>query len=610
MAPDMQNRKTLELRYPRFSYVFAPLIAAVEQRDSAEPGRSDAASSVLRSADIVTNASNLRKLLHLLTGRKYLCERYDIELVAGPDGAANDTLFLSKWTDDPSLHTSMGHGAGFERATCRYPQGHGGDEARLLRRSVSHHRVVAYSLGGLRMVVQSEVDAYHCDCASHCSPSKATTPLPTPPSSPKMAKAAAVVASASSSTARRHPSKTTATTHTTGQTHPKHRPAAAPDSFEVAGSSKRRGPRSGNNGTSVSNHGSIGSSTRVVSPPPPKTGSGRQRNSFGALTVDDPGDTAAFKARAQEDDSPLLTPPPSPTQPRCPTFTPLPKTENAVSTADFGGLRVHHVPSTAIIPAKCLLEVKTRDARYNPLFPPEAQLYFSRMARLFEATHLRGVFDVPLSSRTSLPTVAAAIPFSGIRPLPGFEHLPHQLAARPSQPQRRSTAPPATTSSWSPKQSWTRSDPGWQRTTSDLNLTNTSPSSYATGEIQDMTTHLRCWEFENQEPLARLVALLGKVVEAARARLRGARRDAAAESNTPRSVKLALICEHVRDAQEGGSAPPHSGGHVVVSLWDRPSGKALVPPHSLSTAAANDSKCRGRQKHQQQWQQQQQTVIR
>jgi hypothetical protein len=114
-------------------------------------------------ADIVSNASNLRKLFHILRNEKQITERYDLEW-------KGDTLFLGKWTGDPLLGLSYGCGFGFERETCRYdPDG----DAQMLRDSGSHHRVVGYRFGGLQCVVQSEVDAYHCDCPSPHPPSPA-----------------------------------------------------------------------------------------------------------------------------------------------------------------------------------------------------------------------------------------------------------------------------------------------------------------------------------------------------------------------------------------------------------------------------------------------------
>lgn len=85
--------------------------------------------------------------------KQQIYERYDLTW-------RNDTLFLSKWTSDPYLNSSLGHGTGFEQATCIYDD----QEDDLLKSSASHHRVMEYRFGGLQFVVQSEIDAYHCDC--------------------------------------------------------------------------------------------------------------------------------------------------------------------------------------------------------------------------------------------------------------------------------------------------------------------------------------------------------------------------------------------------------------------------------------------------------------
>ncbi|KAK3339877.1 hypothetical protein B0T25DRAFT_466917 [Lasiosphaeria hispida] len=147
----------LQPRFPRYIYAFEPLLRAIE---ASSPGF-----NLFEATEMVSNASNLRKLFHIFQNRRRMVERYDLEWRRG-------VLFLSKWTDDPSLNSSMGHGAGFEKATCRYAE----SDSPLLHRSASHHRVVRYSFASLELIVQSEVDAHYCACNHTPAPA----PLPTP----------------------------------------------------------------------------------------------------------------------------------------------------------------------------------------------------------------------------------------------------------------------------------------------------------------------------------------------------------------------------------------------------------------------------------------------
>ncbi|KAK4237730.1 hypothetical protein C8A03DRAFT_34297 [Achaetomium macrosporum] len=55
------------------------------------------------------------------------------------------------------------------------------DEHRVLQDSVGHHRVVAYRFGGLRLVVQSEVDGYYCDRDDGHSAAVSAPPSSPPP---------------------------------------------------------------------------------------------------------------------------------------------------------------------------------------------------------------------------------------------------------------------------------------------------------------------------------------------------------------------------------------------------------------------------------------------
>ncbi|KAK4448989.1 hypothetical protein QBC34DRAFT_300243 [Podospora aff. communis PSN243] len=158
---DARNH-SLQTHFPQYTYTFEPLVRSVQIMDPFFD---------FDKTSLVTNASNLHKLYHFFTNKHRVIERFDMEFRRG-------TLFMSKWNGDPSLSSSMGHGAGFEKQTCRYPYD---DSDATLRVSASHHRVVRYRFSGVDCVVQSEVDAYYCSC-DHSFPSKSTpSRTPTPP---------------------------------------------------------------------------------------------------------------------------------------------------------------------------------------------------------------------------------------------------------------------------------------------------------------------------------------------------------------------------------------------------------------------------------------------
>ncbi|GAB1321052.1 hypothetical protein MFIFM68171_11262 [Madurella fahalii] len=298
------TNKSLCFNFPRYTHPFEPLLRSIEIM---APNV-----DIFESAEVVSNASNLRKLFHILSHKTMRAERYDIEM-------RGNTMLLSRWNEDPSLNDSLGHGAGFERQTCRYTP----DDDAVLHRSMSHHRVVSYRFAGLRCVVQSEVDAYYCDC-DHSDESPAPIPIP----SGKKGRSTLS-------------------------------PLAAP--FTPASSPPTSAP----------------TRKHSVSGSPPK----RPELAFASLTLDDPGDSPTFAA-AQLD---VLRKPP----------TPPPDSSSPVVVHRCG----RDVPST------CLLEVKTHKAGGNPMFTPEAQLYFSRRTKLYNARYYdKGRFvpgpDLKVQDRT------------------------------------------------------------------------------------------------------------------------------------------------------------------------------------------------------------------
>jgi hypothetical protein len=160
MQLDSKN-KAVPTGYPQYTHSFEPLLRSVEVMQPTM--------DIFDSADVVSNASNLRKLFHLLSNKTETAERYDLEW-------RGKTLLLSKWGGDPSLLHSFGCGAGFEKETCHYAP----DDDAILQRSTSHHRVVSYRFAGLQCVVQSEVDAYYCSC-DHSERPTAPIAIPSAP---------------------------------------------------------------------------------------------------------------------------------------------------------------------------------------------------------------------------------------------------------------------------------------------------------------------------------------------------------------------------------------------------------------------------------------------
>lgn len=103
------------------------------------------------SLSVVTTAGCLRRITDFLShGRR--TERLDLEFRHG-------ALFLGRWEGDSALHTYIGYGKQFEEEVQRYSPG--------LKGSVSSHIVARYEMGGLKLGVQVEVDAFECKCHSH-----------------------------------------------------------------------------------------------------------------------------------------------------------------------------------------------------------------------------------------------------------------------------------------------------------------------------------------------------------------------------------------------------------------------------------------------------------
>ncbi|KAL1960657.1 hypothetical protein VTO42DRAFT_7236 [Malbranchea cinnamomea] len=103
----------------------------------------------MRDIDLVTDRNNLRKLLHFVSQTVDRSFRIDVKFHGG-------VVFFSRW--EPELRQTilsgqnLGFGHGFEREVTAF------DEE--ISDSTAHHRVVRYSLGGIRCLVRYEADAY------------------------------------------------------------------------------------------------------------------------------------------------------------------------------------------------------------------------------------------------------------------------------------------------------------------------------------------------------------------------------------------------------------------------------------------------------------------
>ncbi|KAL1840014.1 hypothetical protein VTJ49DRAFT_931 [Mycothermus thermophilus] len=145
--------------FHHFTYPFEPPLRAIETIQQCT------AASILAGTDILTSAGSLTKLFRLIRNTNgHTITRFEIDLVN-----EGSTLIISRWEGDPQFQRTYGYGVWFERETCRYDAGDD-DNDDVLKRSTSHHRVVAYSFGGLRCLVQAETDGYYCQCGEKGHP--------------------------------------------------------------------------------------------------------------------------------------------------------------------------------------------------------------------------------------------------------------------------------------------------------------------------------------------------------------------------------------------------------------------------------------------------------
>ncbi|CAK7214511.1 hypothetical protein SBRCBS47491_002167 [Sporothrix bragantina] len=153
--------------YPTITFGLEPLVRAVQ---CMSPNV-----DVLGGAcDIVSNAGSLYKLFLFLENNLSFTARMDMEWQPSSKDETKGVMLVQSWKGDPSSQFSVGYGGRFTEATCHFPK----DLPETLQNSYSHHRVLYYELGGLRMAVHCEADGYY-------SPELP----PSPPVSPKLSKA-------------------------------------------------------------------------------------------------------------------------------------------------------------------------------------------------------------------------------------------------------------------------------------------------------------------------------------------------------------------------------------------------------------------------------------
>ena len=144
---------------PKYTHAFEPLVASIEvlRPDFKVFGGSN---------DIVAKADALIVLFNVFQNQYFTRRRFAIEWKDG-------VLFLSKQSRIRPTGANPRYGEGFIQNTCIYDA----SVDSILRhpRKTAHYRVVSYTLGGLRCVVQSMVHGYFCQChvpMSQASPSR------------------------------------------------------------------------------------------------------------------------------------------------------------------------------------------------------------------------------------------------------------------------------------------------------------------------------------------------------------------------------------------------------------------------------------------------------
>ncbi|KAK0732024.1 hypothetical protein B0H67DRAFT_606564 [Lasiosphaeris hirsuta] len=99
----------------------------------------------MRNIDLVTDRNNMRKLLRFVQASSK--DAFQIRVEIAGDNTALFTRVEAKATD--FIQGFRGYGRNFEKAYTKRERG-----------SSSHHRIVAYSFGGLQCIVRHETDGY------------------------------------------------------------------------------------------------------------------------------------------------------------------------------------------------------------------------------------------------------------------------------------------------------------------------------------------------------------------------------------------------------------------------------------------------------------------
>ncbi|KDQ06416.1 hypothetical protein BOTBODRAFT_181611 [Botryobasidium botryosum FD-172 SS1] len=112
----------------------------------------------MAAVDLVTDRNNLRKLLRWVTDDNDRDFRIDAQLLG------EETVILTRWeehnTEDSTGFRGFGHS--FEREATKVPPG--------CRGTTGHHRIIQYTLGDLRVLCRSVVDAYDPALAGDAAP--------------------------------------------------------------------------------------------------------------------------------------------------------------------------------------------------------------------------------------------------------------------------------------------------------------------------------------------------------------------------------------------------------------------------------------------------------
>ncbi len=158
--------------YPNFAHRLEPLVRSVQCMTPEF--------NILDACDIVANAGSMSRIMEFLDGELYRELRYDMEW-----RPTDNTLLIQVWRGSPRHEFYGGRRGDFARRTCCFPD----STPESLKSSLSYHRVLSYSIGGLCLALHCETDSFYDPThppstgAAPSQPPLQQTPL-TPPMSP------------------------------------------------------------------------------------------------------------------------------------------------------------------------------------------------------------------------------------------------------------------------------------------------------------------------------------------------------------------------------------------------------------------------------------------